>query len=51
MMNCREMVHIAKQKQREIIEIYEPDILYEKLKKCIKKEYLTEYEKIYGKVK
>jgi len=49
--NLKEMVHIAKQKQREVIEIYDPRVLYDKLKKCIKKEYLVEYEKTYGKIK
>ena len=26
--NLKEMVHIAKQKQREVIEIYDPCVLY-----------------------
>ena len=51
MMKRKGLIHIAKSKQREIIEIYDPKILYDKLKECIKKEFIKEHEKTYGKVK
>lgn len=42
---------MSKQKQREIVEIYDPKELEKMLRKCIKKEYLKKYEKLYGKEK
>ena len=38
---------MPKQKQREVIEIYDPEELETMLRKCVKKEYLKEYEKLY----
>jgi hypothetical protein len=42
---------LTKQKQREVLEIYNEETFYDTLKKYIKKEYLKEYQKTYGKFK